>query len=31
VAEALGARYDDSLDASVAHRDAGRPAEVRSA
>lgn len=31
VAEALGARYDDSLDASVAHRDAGRPAQVRSA
>ncbi len=31
VAEALAARYDDSLDASVAHRDAGRPAQVRSA
>jgi RNase adapter protein RapZ len=31
VAEALAARYDDSLDASVAHRDAERPAEVRSA
>lgn len=31
VAEALAARYADSLDASLAHRDAGRPAEVRSA
>jgi UPF0042 nucleotide-binding protein len=31
VAEALAARYAESLDASVAHRDAGRPAEVRSA
>ncbi len=31
VAEALAARYDDSLDASVTHRDAGRPAQVRSA
>jgi RNase adapter protein RapZ len=31
VAEALAARYDDAIDASAAHRDAGRPAEVRSA
>lgn len=29
VAEALAARYRDSLDASVAHRDADRPAEAR--
>lgn len=29
VAEALAARYADSLDASVAHRDSARPAEVR--
>ncbi|MBM3635194.1 MAG: RNase adapter RapZ [Actinobacteria bacterium] len=31
VAEALAARYAQSLDATVAHRDSGRPAEVRSA
>lgn len=29
VAEALAARYGDSLDVSVAHRDADRPAEAR--
>lgn len=29
VAEALAARYRDQIDVSVAHRDAGRPAEVR--
>jgi len=31
VAEALAARYADSLDVTLAHRDSGRPAEVRSA
>ena len=31
VAEALAARYADSLDVTVAHRDSRRPAEVRSA
>ena len=31
VAEALAARYAQSLDATVAHRDSSRPAEVRSA
>jgi len=29
VAEALAARYRDSLDVSVAHRDADRPAKAR--
>ncbi|MBU6362727.1 MAG: RNase adapter RapZ [Acidobacteria bacterium] len=31
VARALAARYAESLDVTLAHRDAGRPAEVRSA
>ncbi len=31
VASALAARYADLLEVSVAHRDSGRPAEVRSA
>jgi len=31
VAEALAARYAQSLDVTLAHRDSGRPAEVRSA